>query len=1230
MADMTNTMKTILTVDTSQPEKAIVKLNSIASDSTEKLEDRIAAKNKAIETQEKLSKKTISTMKEEIKILEGLGENYKELNKLKKKLATEELKAEKATATNVKQLNKLEKALESSTKKTEAAAKAKKEAAAKAKKQAEAQEKLNKKLASEKAVLDGLSSKRAETQKENIKLQEDIIRLNGIAGDSTKDLETRVKSKNEAIVKSNQLSQKKQKEISEEIEALKKLGGQEARVEKLTNDLNREQTRFNKQAALNTKQLNKLKVAAERSRKPISALSEGFKQMAARFTGAALVAGALIGTLRGIWRGLKDAARRVIEFDKTIQEMAGITRSSREDMANLEATIIEVASKSIKTSNEVAKLASTLLTLGKTKSEVQKLLEPVNNLSIAMKASSDEAGEFLVQTLNAFGESASEAENYANTIAAIRTSTTLDFQKMRDSFQYIAPISKLLNKDLAETGALVGVLADNGLKAESSGRLLATAQIKLATVGKTLKQGLAEISQLYKENKSDIEILSAAGELFGQNAARVGAVLATNTAQMEEYTLKIKDSEGALDDLVNRQLESLDAKLKILDSTWEKFILNVDSGRGAFGKFASDSIEWLTGLISSMDDLNIALEEFSFFEILFKENPDEFTKKIADVVREEKKRLATVDAISEATVKGYELEEGALTKLNKKTVELRIERKKDELKEAKAFRDLSLKKANLTREDKEKIDEDYRKKKESIDKKYAKEAENEYIKNLEAEVEEKQKSGENTLNDEFVLLQKKHNLELNQENLTEEAKEKLTKEYLEKKKALVGEYTQAELDAILKATEDNNAKILAKQREAAEQRFLDDNLKVTKDEEQKKSEAKQKELGKNLDEFTSGQKRDETDSKFAKREAEIEAEKQLEEDRAVFIEDIRKKEAALEEEIYQENIKRLEEDSLKELEKATEGVEDEEAVNEAILASSDALKAQLEEAEAEHQARLNEIKAEAREVENEVEQFKREAEIELGIAEIEKDEQELERLREKGFFLTTLEEDLLAKKLALIEKEASAKKRAYIEEVGAANVNKKVLEKIDKDAAAQSVAVTKAVKTAKIDAALDASEASIGAVAEAFGVEKEAALAISAMRASEALVGVFKTASAKTTVLGRIAHIASGIAQTVAPIFTQIKAIQQARLKERQDNTTSSSAAPSAAIPQTSVGSSVVGDISANNAARLGVDPSLSNSAEASAANRINASSAGEVTFSESRYNDFQKQVAFKEEKTTI
>jgi len=320
-------------------------------------------------------------------------------------------------------------------------------------------------------------------------------------------------------------------------------------------------------------------------------------------------------------QGIKDAFNRIREFDKAMQNIAGIMRTTRGELKDLEAEIIKVAGSSIKTSREVANLAENLVTLGKTKSEIIDLLEPVNNLAIGLDTTSGEAAEFLVQTLNAFGAGSDEAAQYADTIATIRTSTSLDFQKMRDSFQYLAPISKILNKDLAYTGALIGVVADRGIKAEQAGRLLGTAQMRLASQGKTLIQGLEELNEMSKDAANETESLAFATEMFGVNAAKVGVTLAGAIEKVGEYEDRINSSKGALDDLVNQQLESLDAKILILDSSYEKFILSLEEGNSFMSKYVKRNIEDLANsfdmLARAMDDNTSMMDSMDYYSKAF-------------------------------------------------------------------------------------------------------------------------------------------------------------------------------------------------------------------------------------------------------------------------------------------------------------------------------------------------------------------------------------------------------------------------------------------------------------------------------------------------------------------------------------------------------------------------------------------------------------------------------------
>jgi hypothetical protein len=114
MATENNTIRTKVDLDASQASQQIAKLNAVASDSTKSLEERIAAKNKQVELQAKLSKNEISAIERKIKALREVGGYDKEVRKETKKLNAARLKAVKISANLTKQQNSLNKSLKGS------------------------------------------------------------------------------------------------------------------------------------------------------------------------------------------------------------------------------------------------------------------------------------------------------------------------------------------------------------------------------------------------------------------------------------------------------------------------------------------------------------------------------------------------------------------------------------------------------------------------------------------------------------------------------------------------------------------------------------------------------------------------------------------------------------------------------------------------------------------------------------------------------------------------------------------------------------------------------------------------------------------------------------------------------------------------------------------------------------------------------------------------------------
>lgn len=177
--------------------------------------------------------------------------------------------------------------------------------------------------------------------------------------------------------------------------------------------------------------------------------------------------------------------------------------------------------------------------------------------------------------------------------------------------------------------------------------------------------------------------------------------------------------------------------------------------------------------------------------------------------------------------------------------------------------------------------------------------------------------------------------------------------------------------------------------------------------------------------------------------------------------------------------------------------------------------------------------------------------------------------------------------------------------------------------------IEKAKAKTKVDFANFATEGIISAAGEAFGIQQELAVSEMLMKAPAAIAGSYQKAAEIYAPPLSFAMGTLGATSVVAPIIKGLYDIKKARFpgKKKSSGSGGSIAAPTGG---TAPNIESIGSISANNAARLGIDSSLGSNASATAANNVSGESSGNVVFSEDKYSDFQKQVEFKEDKTTL
>ena len=526
------------------------------------------------------------------------------------------------------------------------------------------------KLDSTLAKIDGSKIKKLETATKaaatnNEKLGKSTVKLKNLQTDYMKTLQSLAKQKERATkltraeIAANESGVGSYKrmslELSKNIQKYQRLSRSERENKAIGGQLI---TKINEQDAA----LKKLDATMGRSQRNVGNYTGALKGFGRQLMGA-------LGLTAGIYLfigAIKNTFNRIKEFDAEMQNMAGIAQTSRKALRGVSQVIRYVAKTSLNTSNQVAKLATTLFTLGRTKAEVILMLKPINDLSIGLKSAADETADFLGQTLNAFGKGAGSAQHFADVVANIRGKTALNFERIKDAFGFILPTAKALKMTIGGIGAVIGILQNNGVKAARAGRLLNTSFARLVNKGLTLKEALDEI------NNSTNRVRTAS-RLFGARSFSLGLILADNIEKTKKLANEFDNmSNGALKKLTSEQLKSMSGEIKIMNSVWENFILNMDSGNGIISRSVRGVVRGITNFINVLDNLNGGNKKYvsssaEIFKVTEK-NKNEVNKlvgqynsliKIAKPNRKEQEKIKTV--ISDIT----KLVPGAITAINK-------------------------------------------------------------------------------------------------------------------------------------------------------------------------------------------------------------------------------------------------------------------------------------------------------------------------------------------------------------------------------------------------------------------------------------------------------------------------------------------------------------------------------------------------------------------------------------
>lgn len=390
-----------------------------------------------------------------------------------------------------------------------------------------------------------------------------------------------------------------------------------------TKNLSSEQRRLRSSAAEATVALSRQRQELQRlsqKQEQLNRISQRYQKGKAATATVRNVGAASLGVATA---GLYGAAKLIapgMEFDSQMSGTQAILGLDKNDakLAAIRQQARDIGGSTAFSPTDVARTQDTLARSGYDADAILAATEPTVNLSLASGVDIAEAADIVTNMQSAFNLPLDQIKRVSDVMAKGFTSSNTNLLELGEAMKYVAPIAEAAGASIEDTTALLGVLADNGIKGSMAGTSTSAVFSRLqAPVGKApealrelgittrdnkgnmlpVAKILKDIDRSFKKNKlgtaQQAEYLKV---IFGEEAMKgaVKLVAAAGNGKLAEKQSKLKNADGTAQSIATVRMDNLDGDLKNLSSAWEDLEIEVfEKQDSALRKLTVTTTDWL-------------------------------------------------------------------------------------------------------------------------------------------------------------------------------------------------------------------------------------------------------------------------------------------------------------------------------------------------------------------------------------------------------------------------------------------------------------------------------------------------------------------------------------------------------------------------------------------------------------------------------------------------------------
>lgn len=367
---------------------------------------------------------------------------------------------------------------------------------------------------------------------------------------------------------------------------------------------------------------------------------------------SSIITNSLAGIAGGITVGsvanfLKESYMGYVDLNEQLIRNSAITGANSLEQEKLKNQVTELGATTKFTALEVAKAQMYQAMAGYKTNEILEVTPTLLKLAIATGEDLAATSDMVTDNLSAFGLKVQDVNMFADILASTANNTNTSVSQLGMSFKYVGTVSAAMGEDMKEVAIMLGLAADNGIKAEQAGTGLRGIYSRLANPTEDMRKQLEKTnSKLYEadgsfiglrkvieEAKPALEKMTA--EQRNQWLATVAgtegmsiwsAIMNSGSESVKKVEKAVYEANGALDTFTETMSKTDKQKIDELASAFDGFKNQIGE---ALSPIILKRMERLTNYINELNGSDtFSVESMSnFFETL-----DEYLDKTWDAL----------------------------------------------------------------------------------------------------------------------------------------------------------------------------------------------------------------------------------------------------------------------------------------------------------------------------------------------------------------------------------------------------------------------------------------------------------------------------------------------------------------------------------------------------------------------------------------------------------------------